>query len=199
MSKTEKQSEDNFPFYKDEKTALFIDGANLYAATKALDFEIDYRKLLSYFSDRSHLLRANYYTLLSEDQDYSPLRPLVDWLDYNGFNIITNTIREYTDYQGRKKVKGTIGIDMAVDMMEMCGKIDHAVLFTGDTDFHALVDSAQRAGTRVTLISTIKTSPSMIADELRRQADYFVDIADLRKHIQKNGADAMNDRQKVMA
>ena len=180
----------SYPFYKDERVALFIDGANLYAASKALDFDIDYRKLLDYFSSRSHLLRANYYTLLSEDQDYSPLRPLVDWLDYNGFHVITNPIREYTDYQGRRKTKGTIGIDMTVDAMEMVGKIDHAVIFTGDTDFQSLVHAVQKQGMRVTIISTIKTNPSMIADELRRQADHFLDITELQPSISRKAAAA---------
>ncbi|MGE4314073.1 MAG: NYN domain-containing protein [Pseudobdellovibrionaceae bacterium] len=177
-----------YPFYTEERIALFIDGANLYAASKALEFDIDYRKLLSYFSTRSHLLRANYYTLLSEDQDYSPLRPLVDWLDYNGFHVITNPIREYTDYQGRRKTKGTIGIDMTVDVMEMSGKIDHAVIFTGDTDFQSLVHAVQRQGMRVTIVSTIKTNPSMIADELRRQADHFLDLSEIQPLISRKPA-----------
>ena len=33
-------------FYPEEKLAVFIDGANLYAAAKNLEFDIDYKRLL---------------------------------------------------------------------------------------------------------------------------------------------------------
>ncbi len=76
-------------FYKDERLALFIDGSNLYAAAKALGFDIDYKLLRQEFMRRGKLLRAFYYTALLENDDYSPIRPLVDWLHYNGFTMVT--------------------------------------------------------------------------------------------------------------
>ncbi len=170
-------------FYRDEKLALFIDGANLYAAAKSLGFDIDYKKLRSEFSARGKLLRANYYTALIEDQEFSPIRPLVDWLDYNGYSMVTKPAKEFTDQTGRRKIKGNMDIELAIDAIEMADHVDHIVLFSGDGDFRALVDTLQRRGVRVSVVSTIRTQPPMIADELRRQADNFIDLEDLRSLI----------------
>jgi uncharacterized LabA/DUF88 family protein len=166
-------------FYPTDRIALFIDGANIYSAAKALNFDIDYRKLLDEFRKRGILIRAYYYTALVEGDDYSPIRPLVDWLDYNGFSLITKSAREYTDSQGRKRWRGDMDIEIACDMMEMAEHADHLVLFSGDGDFRRLLESVQRKGARVTVVSTVKSSPPMTSDELRRQADTFVDLADL--------------------
>ena len=166
-------------FYPTDRIALFIDGANLYSAAKALNFDIDYRKLLDEFRKRGILIRAYYYTALVEGDDYSPIRPLVDWLDYNGFTLITKTAREYTDSQGRKRWRGDMDIEIAVDMLQMAETADHLVLFSGDGDFRALVEAVQRKGRRVTVVSTMKSQPPMTSDDLRRQADNFVDLADL--------------------
>jgi len=166
-------------FYPTERLALFIDGANLYSSAKNLGFDIDYKRLLEEFRARGVLVRAYYYTALVEDQDYSPIRPLVDWLDYNGFSLVTKTAREYVDAQGRKRWRGDMDVDLAVDMMELADRIDHVVLFSGDGDFRRLVEAMQRRGVRVTVVSTVKSQPPMASDDLRRQADVFVDLADL--------------------
>ena len=167
-------------FYNNERIAVFIDGANLYATAKALDFDIDYKKLLLMFKSKATLVRAYYYTVLIEDQEYSPLRPLVDWLNYNGFTLVTKPVKEFTDNLGHRKIKGNMDIEIAVDMMNMSDKVDHMVLFSGDGDFRRLIEAVQNKGVRVTVISTNSTNPSMIADELRRQADYYEDIKNLK-------------------
>lgn len=172
-----------FQFYNDEKIALFIDGANLYAAARALGFDIDYKRLLNVFQDNARVIRAFYYTALIEDQEYSPIRPLVDWLDYNGYTMVTKPTKEFTDNYGRRKIKGNMDIELAIDVMEMAGIIDHVVLFSGDGDFRRLVEAVQRKGVRVTVVSTVKSSPPMVADELRRQADHFVELMDLSQEI----------------
>ncbi|MEQ9813899.1 MAG: NYN domain-containing protein [Azospirillaceae bacterium] len=174
-------------FYREERLALFIDGANLYSAARALTFDIDYRRLLDLFSKRARLIRANYYTTMVEDQEYTPIRPLIDWLDYNGYRMVTKPIREYTDSQGRRKVKGSIDIDLAIDALELAERVDHIVLFSGDGDFRRLVEALQRKGVRVSVVSTVKAQPPMIADELRRQADNFIELADLAQHIEREG------------
>src|SRR5262250_2631950 len=163
-----------------EKVALFIDGANLYATAKSLGFDIDYKRLLREFQSRGYLLRAFYYTAVIEDQEYSSIRPLIDWLDYNGYSVVTKATKEFVDQTGRRKVKGNMDIELAVDAMEIAGSIDHMVLFSGDGDFRSLVEAVQRRGVRVTVVSTISTQPPMVAAELRRQADVFLDIAELR-------------------
>ena len=180
----------NIPFYADEKTAIFIDGSNLYAATKALDFDMDYKRLLKWLTEQGRLVRAFYYTALSEDQEYSPLRPLIDWLDYNGYTMVTKPVREFTDSQGRKKFKGNMDIELSVDMMEMAEKVDHILLFSGDGDFKRLIEAVQRKGVRVTVVSTVRTSPSMASDELRRQADHFLDLDILADMMMRDGQDA---------
>jgi uncharacterized LabA/DUF88 family protein len=170
-------------FYSQERVALFIDGANLYAAARSLGFDIDYKRLLDVFSSQCNLVRALYYTALIEDQEYSPIRPLVDWLDYNGYTMVTKPTKEFTDATGRRKIKGNMDIELAVDAMEMIDHLDHIVLFSGDGDFRRLVESVQRRGRRVTVVSTLRSQPPMIADELRRQADIFIDLSELQSQI----------------
>ena len=170
-------------FYPTDKLALFIDGANLYSAARSLNFDIDYKKLLDEFRKRGILIRAYYYTALVEDQEYSPIRPLVDWLDYNGFTLVTKAAREYTDSNGRKRFRGDMDIEIAVDMLEMAEHADHLVLFSGDGDFRRLVEAVQARGVRVTVVSTVKSQPPMASDDLRRQCDSFVELADLSSII----------------
>ena len=89
-------------FIQQERTALFIDGANLYAATRSLGFDIDYRRLLDFFSTKTTLIRAYYYSALLETEEYSPLKPLTDWLAYNGYTLVTKPAKEFTDAMGRR-------------------------------------------------------------------------------------------------
>ncbi len=176
-------------FYPHERVALFIDGANLYSAARGLGFDIDYRRLLSHFREKGTLVRAFYYTALLEDQEYSPLRPLIDWLDYNGYAVVTKPAKEFTDANGRRRIKGNMDIELAIDALEIADKLDHLVLFSGDGDFRRLVDAVQRRGKRVTVVSTMRSQPPMIADELRRQADQFIDLETLRDIVGRSHSD----------
>jgi uncharacterized LabA/DUF88 family protein len=169
-----------------DRIALFIDGANLYATAKSLGFDIDYKRLLREFQTKGKLIRAFYYTALVEEQEYSSIRPLIDWLDYNGYAVVTKPTKEFVDSMGRRKVKGNMDIELAVDAMEMAEHLDEIVLFSGDGDFRSLVEALQRKGVRVSVVSTITTQPPMVADELRRQADEFIDLVHL---IAKIGRD----------
>ncbi len=173
-------------FHPSERIALFIDGANLHGAARALGFDIDYKRVLDLFSSQAHLIRAFYYTALTEDQEYSPLRPLIDWLDYNGYTMVTKPTKEFTDAMGRRRIKGNMDIELAVDLMQMAEHLDHAVLFSGDGDFRRLVEVVQRKGVRVTVVSTLRSQPPIIADELRRQADQFVELLDLEEDIARS-------------
>ena len=170
-------------FYKDERLALFIDGANLYSAARALGLEIDFRKLLKEFQGRGRLLRANYYTALVESDEYSPIRPLVDWLAYNCFNVVKKPAREYTDREGRKRFRGNMDIELAVDMLEAAAHVDHIVLFSGNGDFRRLVEAVKAKGVRVSVVSTTASSPPMVADDLRREADAFIELEDIAELI----------------
>jgi len=177
------------------KIALFIDGANLYATAKTLGFDIDYKRLLKEFQSRGTLLRAFYYTAVMEDQEYSALRPLVDWLGYNGYTVVTKPTKEFVDASGRRKIKGNMDIELAVDAMELAEHIDQMVLFSGDGDFRRLVEAVQRRGVHVTVVSTIACQPAMIADELRRQTDVFIDLIDLRSSLGRDPGDRPVQRE----
>lgn len=172
-----------------QRIALFIDGANLYATTKTLGFDIDYKRLLKEFQSRGTLIRAFYYTALVEDQEYSSIRPLIDWLDYNGYRVVTKPTKEFVDSAGRRKVKGNMDIELAIDALELAPYIDHMVLFSGDGDFRSLVEAMQRRGVRVSVVSTVTTQPPMVADELRRQADEFLDLSQLASKIGRDPTD----------
>ena len=170
-------------FHPDDRVAVFIDGANLYQAAKALGFDIDYKRLLHTLANDCRFLRAYYYTALLDEQEYSPIRPLVDWRDYNGYTMVTKPLKEFTQATGRRKYKGNMDVEITVDVMEISARVDHVVLVSGDGDFRRLVEAVQRRGVRVTVISTIRTQPPMVADELRRQADYFLDLAELQGRV----------------
>jgi uncharacterized LabA/DUF88 family protein len=177
------------------RIALFIDGANLHATAKALGFDIDYKRLLTDVQNRGTLVRAFYYTAIIEDQEYSSIRPLIDWLDYNGYTVVTKATKEFFDASGRRKVKGNMDIELAVDAMELAGQIDQMMLFSGDGDFRSLVAAMQRRGVRVTVVSTIATQPPMIADDLRRQADVFVDLRELQPRISRDPSERPAPRE----
>ncbi len=167
------------------KLALFIDGTNARAAARALGFDIDYKRLLTEFRSRGTLVRAFYYTVVIEDQESSPLRPLLDWLDYNGFTVVTKPAKEFDDGEGRRRFKRSMGVELAVNAMELAEQLDEIVLFSGDGDFRALVQAVQRLGVRVTVVSTTASQPPSIADELRRQADVFIDLMELLPKIRR--------------
>jgi uncharacterized LabA/DUF88 family protein len=177
------------------RTALFIDGANLYSTAKTLGFDIDYKRLLKEFQDHGTLVRAFYYTAVTEDQEFSSVRPLLDWLDYNGFTVVTKPTKEFIDAYGHRKVKGNMDIELTIDAMELADRVDQIVLFSGDGDFRSLVEAVQRRGVRVTVVATISSQPPMIADELRRQADVFTDLAELQSKLGRDPSERPAPRE----
>lgn len=177
------------------KIALFIDGANLHATAKTLGFDIDYKRLLREFQGRGELVRAFYFTAIIEDQEFSSIRPLTDWLDYNGYTVVTKLTKEFVDPNGRRKVKGNTDIELAVHAMELADHVDQIVLFSGDGDFRKLIEALQRRGVRVTVVSTISSQPPMAGDELRRQADVFVDLVELQSQIARDPSERPSSRQ----
>lgn len=170
-----------------ERTIAFIDGPNLHATVRALGFEIDYRKLLEHLRKQGQFLRVLYYTAIVEDQEFSTFRPLADWLDYNGYTMVTKPARGFTDSTGRRRFRTSMDVELAVDAMRLSKNADHVILFSGEQSFASLVSALQQMGKRVTVISTIETQPAMVADELRRAADQFIDIDSLQSQIARLG------------
>ncbi len=181
-------------FYQTERIGLFIDGANLHATSKALGFDIDFKRLLALFREKGQLVRALYYTAV-EDQEFCSIRPLIDWLDYNGYTVVTKAAKEFTDASGRRKVKASMGIELAVDALRLADSLDHVILFSGDGDFRCLVAALQEKGKRVSVVSTLDTQPPMVADALRRQADLFIDLAELESHLCREAARPVRSRE----
>jgi len=166
-------------FFPNERAALFIDGVNLYSASRGLGFDLDYRNLLKYFKKQTNVVRAYYYSALLETEEYSPLKPLTDWLAYNGYALVTKTAKAFTDSAGSRRGKDSMDVELAVDMLELVSRVDHVVLFSGNSNFCRLVEAVQRKGVRVSVVSSLRTSPPMAGDDLRRQADNFVELAEI--------------------
>ena len=182
-------------FYQIERIGLFIDGANLHATSKALGFDIDFKRLLALFREKGQLVRALYYTALIEDQEFCSIRPLIDWLDYNGYTVVTKAAKEFTDASGRRKVKASMDVELAVDALRLADTLDHVVLFSGDGDFRSLVAALQEKGKRVSVVSTLDTEPPMVADALRRQADLFIDLAEFESQLCRETARPVRGRE----
>lgn len=166
-------------FDQREKLAVFIDGPAVFSAARALEFEIDYKKLQAYFKKQGYLLRIHYYSAVPEDDEHLSIRPLLDFLDYNGFRVVTKPARVFTDQEGRRKFKGSMSVEICVDAFDMAETADHLVLFSGDGDYTSLVAALQRRGRKVSVVSTLKSRPPMISDDLRKTADYFIDLDNL--------------------
>lgn len=169
-----------------QKIVLFIDGANTFSAMKNLGINCDWRRVLTYFNKIGVVVSAYYYTAMHVDKEDDPVVPLTDFLDYNGFLVVSKDVKEfYDEATGRRKIKGNMDVELCVDAMTLAPSIDHMVLFSGDGDFRALVEAIQKRGVFVTVVSTIKTQPPMIADELRRQASRFLDIIEMEQYIRR--------------
>ena len=182
---------------KKKSVAILIDGSNLHAACRALGFNMDYKRLLAMFDDC--IFKSYYFTALPPDTEQSTLRPMVDYLEFNGFTVIKKNWKEFNQsstFTCREcsalnvfnsiKNKGNMDIEIAVVALEVAPYVTDVFFFSGDGDFRFLVESLQRRyGIFVTVFSTIKSNPVMCADALRRQADAFIDLADIRSQIER--------------
>ena len=171
-------------FNPNDRMALFIDGPNFYGSIRDVGIKVDYTRMLNFFQDKARLIRAYYYTALMEDRSEERndfLRRLTDWLSFNGYTVITKPTKIFSDASGGHVMKGNMDIEIAIDMLDMAQHIDHAVLCSGDGDFRRLVEAVQRRGVRVSIVST----EQMLASELKRQADEFIDLNDIEQDIRQ--------------
>jgi uncharacterized LabA/DUF88 family protein len=180
---------------RQKTTAILVDGSNLHATYEALGLtSVDFKRVLQYFEGT--ILHAGYFTALPPKSEVSTLRPMVDYLEYNGWTIYQKEWKEFTDGDGNRKVKGNMDVEISVMAKELAPYVTHMVLFTGDGDFRFLVDAVQRSNrVHVTVVSSIKTRPAMCADILRRQADAFIDLVDLHPHIGRVKSDETETRR----
>jgi len=173
----------SFGMYREDRVALVIDGPNLYGTLKALNRDADFKAIYAYFSAHCRLKNCNYYVALPTTDEYNPVQKLVDWLGYNGYRVSTKPLRQHIDEEGRRRVRGSMAVEMAIDMAEMAASsnFDRIVLFSGDTDLRYAIEAAQRKGTPVTMVTSLKS----ISDEVRWQADRFVEIESVLDIISK--------------
>lgn len=168
----------------DQRFAVFIDGSNFHASTKALSFDVDFEKLLRIMRESGHLVRAYYYTALPDNNtEYSPIKRIADWLDYNGYTVVSKPWRDFTNSEtGQRRIKGNMDMELALDMIKLANHVEHVVLFSGDGDFCRLLQEVQDKGVSVTVISSNK----LVADTLRRQADDFIEVNQIRHLIERD-------------
>lgn len=175
----------------DQRFAAFIDGSNFHASTKALQFDVDFEKLLQALRQTGHLVRAYYYTALPDNNEYSPIKRIADWLDYNGYTVVSKPWRDFTNSEtGQRRKKGNMDMELALDMIKIANHVEHVVLFSGDGDFCRLLHEVQDKGVSVTVISSHK----LVADTLRRQADDFIEINQIR-HLIERDAQSQNSQE----
>jgi uncharacterized LabA/DUF88 family protein len=164
----------------ESRLAVFIDGPSLHYSTRALGFDVDFKRLLSWLNQQGSLLRAHYYMTILEELERQSARPLLDWLDYNGFTVKAKSVRDHDDGEGHRRYRRNLSVEIAVDSIEIARHVDAVMLFSGDGDLRRAVEAIQRRGVIATVVCTSRSQPPMLADELRRQADRVYDLQDLR-------------------
>lgn len=181
-------------FFPQERILLLINGPSLHGTARALDLDIDFKKLLGIFRERARVIRAIYYAVIPEGEEFVAVRRLTDWLNYNGYTIVNKSRGETLDSTGRRRVNGRVDLEIAVDAMRMADSIDHFVLFACDADYSYLIEALKDRGKRVTVVSTMQTQPSMVADSLRRSTDEFLDLANIADDIRRDAPAALPER-----
>lgn len=164
------------------KHIVLIDGANMSFAMNAIGRRFDWKKLRHFFveADYGLCLGLRYYTAIHERADgEQPLRKIVDWLSYNGYLVVSKMTKSYENSDGSTRIKGNMDIEMATDMIRFAPRVDKIHLFTGDADFTYAVKAVQDMGVIVDVYSTMQGANSIIGDDLRRQANNYIDIGDL--------------------
>lgn len=169
-----------------EPTAVLIDGYNTLSTTKLLKFDIDFRKLLNLFQNKTRLVKIYYFASLRDNPaDHDPMIPVIQWMMYNGYNVISKKMNEFMNIDNIQS-KGNMDVEISVTVLEMVKSVDHIVLFTGDENFRFLIEAVQRMGTRITVCSSMQCQPQIMSDDLRRQADNFIELNNLKSEIQRN-------------
>ncbi len=165
-----------------ERIALFIDGANVYAAAKRLGWNFDHRKILEHFATQGRLYNAFYYTAVPYPIDDKQKR-FTDALTYMGYTVRTRPLREATDESGQTYRRANLDIELVTDLLTTEGQYDVAVLLTGDGDFERPVEVLRARGKRVVVTSILE----MTSYELRNAADTYVDLGSLRDQVERPG------------
>lgn len=171
------------------RTLVLIDGANTYQSSKHLGFDIDYKELHEMFRRHTKLLRIYYFTVFLENQEenvYNVLKPLTDWMSYNNYSVVTKLVKSLDSPKHRAKSPLFIDVELTTTALQQLPNYDTVVIFSGDGDFTFLSETLKNYGKRVIVVGTLSNAPSIIADSLRRSADYVIFLEELDKTIQRN-------------
>lgn len=173
---------------------VLIDGSNLYESARATGIRIDYKRLLALMNEDGTLLRSYYFTALRDKSIQAPLRATVDWLSHNGYVCVTKATKEWDEPVTRfneqgvqvtemvRKIKGNVDVDIVTYAFKCAHLVQEIYLFSGDGDFTIMVKELQeRYALKVFVVSSI----GLVSTELRRQADKFIDLSNLRSDIGK--------------
>lgn len=160
-----------------ERIGLFIDGISLQHAANVLQMKLDFKRLLQLFQQRGHLVGANYYSVIPPQPAADTAKPLLDWLSYNGFNVLARS----SPHAGDAENILSLAVDISVDAMQRAAHLDHVVLISACRELQSLICALKTMGRRVSVVSTMRGHST--PDELRRHADIFLDLEELRPII----------------
>jgi len=170
-------------FHTSEKLAVLIDGHALNAFAYGLGMKIDYRKLKVQFARSSKLTSIKYYAGVDFSRGENPYVKLLDWLDYNGYRVHIKEARSFVNGDGERNVKGSVIVDLSIDLVLVARHVDHVVLVSAHGDLTYPILQAKRLGARVTLLSSLNAEGVRPADELRQVADEFIELETLRDEL----------------
>jgi uncharacterized LabA/DUF88 family protein len=167
--------------YSMNRLSIFVDGNNMFYAQQKNGWFFDPRRVLEHFTSEvgTTLVNAFWYTGLKDPQDQRGFR---DALISLGYTVRTKILKEYyDDSSGRYSQKANLDIEIVVDMFNTVEQYDRVVLFSGDGDFERAIELLRSKNTHITVVST----EGMIARELRNATDRYIDLNELREHIEK--------------
>ena len=180
-------SQSQLLFYPNERTSIFIDGRSLFHTARKLDFEVDLSKFSQYFASKFQLVRCSYYTPVSEER--TPLHNILDWLSYNGFTVST---RVFSPDNHPPSISSLMSVDIIEQTLgngyagDEPYALQHVVIVSGDGDYCPVVKFLKSRSIRVSVMSSLETEPLSISEELRRLADNFIELDDLRSELERH-------------
>jgi uncharacterized LabA/DUF88 family protein len=177
-------------FGKDKKIIyVFIDASNLWQAQKAKGKMFDYQKLKSFLKIKFNVseIQIFYYTAYpkegtreeSQDGKHKFFTYLKKGLGFIVRKKELKRIIQHNDIGDSVQEKGNMDVEMTIDAIHFSSKYDTAILFTGDSDFLALVNYLRNGSKKVFVFS----SKNNISQELRTGADGYFDVLNIKEDI----------------
>lgn len=168
---------------------VFVDASNLWEAQKAKGKFFDYEKLKKFLQEKHNAstIQIFYYTAYPADgtRDYSidGKHKFFTYLKKGlGFTVRKKELKRIsvrTDQGDSIEEKGNMDVEMTIDSIHHMKKYDTAILFTGDSDFLALVNYLKNGDKKVFIYS----SRNNVSEEMRTGADGYTDVLKISDDI----------------